>query len=129
MPHQPSRFPVLCGDVVTGQDVDVVRASPDACRTALTTLLQSGEQSWGPVLGDVQGATALFLVEPGVLPGGWRNAGGRLFRRGATLRDIPASSVRGGSRLYWALDGRGEYWRPDILAGLLAPSMAAPNGR
>lgn len=125
MPHRPISFPVLCGDVVTGQGVDVVRASPDACRTALTTLLQSGEQSWGPVLGDVEGHTALFLVKPGVLPDAWRTAGGRLWRRGATLRDIPAPSVRGGVRLYWALEGTGEYWQPNILAGLLAPPRAA----
>ncbi|MFF8916893.1 hypothetical protein ACF08M_27135 [Streptomyces sp. NPDC015032] len=127
MSHQPSPSAMLRGDVVTGRVVDVVRVSPNACRAALTALLRTGERSWGPVLGDVEAHTALFLVKPGVLPDRWRTSGGRLWRRGATLRDIPASSVRGGSRLYWALEGRGEYWRPDILADLLTPSMATPS--
>ncbi|WP_457469999.1 hypothetical protein [Streptomyces sp. TE4109] len=125
MPWQTDGSGVLNGNVVIGRSVDVVRASPDACRTALTTLLRNGQQSWGPVLGDVESAMAFFLVKPGVLPASWRTSGARLWRRGALLRGIPGPSVRGGTRLYWAFEGNGEYWQPEILAGLLAPTQAA----
>ncbi|WP_326681603.1 hypothetical protein [Streptomyces sp. NBC_01237] len=129
VPWPPDGMGVLSGDVVTGLDVDVVRATPDACRTALRTLIHAHGQSWGPVLGDVEGGTALFLVQPGVLPDGWRSSGGRLWRRGAILRRIPAPWVRGGSGLYWAVEGQGKYWRPDVLADALAPPTAAAGGR
>ncbi|MFF3957461.1 helix-turn-helix transcriptional regulator [Streptomyces sp. NPDC001890] len=125
MPWQPDGFGILNGHVVTGLSVDVVRATPDACRTALTTLLRNGQQKWGPVLGDVEGSIALFLLKPGVLPDGWRTAGARLWRRGALLRGIPAPSIRGGTRLYWAFEGNGGYWQPEILASFLTPAQAA----
>lgn len=105
----------LADYLVTGHDVDVVRVSPDVCRSALDQLRGIRLQS-GSVLGHIEGRVALFLLEPGRLPEGWRVPGGRLCHRGSTVRIPPAG---GDSTAYWAMPYKGAYWQPDVLEELL----------
>ncbi|MFE4012611.1 hypothetical protein ACFXP1_22570 [Streptomyces sp. NPDC059112] len=112
----------LGGYVVTGQGVDVVRLSLDACRTVLEQLQATPEQS-GPVLGHMEGRVALFFLESG-LQDGWRTPGGRLCRRGLSMKIPPAG---GDSTAYWVVPYSSAYWKPEVFERLLASPRAHPG--
>ncbi|MFJ6017467.1 hypothetical protein [Streptomyces sp. NPDC092952] len=114
---------VLSGPWVTGFAFDVVRVSPEVCRTALATL-----QEWhrpGPVVGSIEARTAFFLVEPGTLPDRWRTAGARLWKRGMSVQ-LPTSS--GTCTAYWAVPYTGTYWNTHSIVQILGGSFTTPRG-
>lgn len=117
-------------EIVTGQDYDLVRVSPDACRQLLAG---TPTDRWGPVIGSAEANTALFVTAPGVLDPGWRARHGRRWRAGARVVLPPEHHPAPGG-MYWAVSCRAPLWSAARLEQLLnhlpvpATSPRAPRG-
>ena len=103
------------GVIVTGQEADLIRIAPEACRRILAG---TPADRWGPVLGHPEGRTALLLTQAGVLGSRWRTLHGRLWRAGTAFR-LPPEGRPGSGGLYWAVPCQAPLWSAAYLERLL----------
>ncbi|MEV6421715.1 LuxR C-terminal-related transcriptional regulator [Streptomyces sp. NPDC051662] len=117
-------------EIVTGQDYDLVRVTPDACGQLLAG---TPTERWGPVIVSTEANTALFVTAPGVLTPGWRARYGRLWRAGARV-ELPPEHHPGPGGMHWVVSCRAPLWSAAHLEQLLnhlpvpAVSPRAPRG-